>query len=435
VRSDVLGFFPVLLSILIGSASFSAEARASAWNELQSKALNANPELQSLKANFDASVDLNKVSYSSYWPQFSLFAEETRRDVNDPEVFFNSTTNTFTLLKRTMNRSQQTYGLKTSVELFSGFSTGALIDRTSAEVDRARAQLDLKSIELRYTLSSQYIQWISAQKSVRTSREILKRQKQNRDLIQIKYDNGLEAKWALEQADVAYRLSELQIESDLRDLANAQQLLSQLVQEPVKLSEAEVAPEIAALPELTDEQLESHPQIRYYRSQSAEASASRRLGRSEFYPVLGAAYSWSAQKEGSDEQVKQSAVSLTLTWNLFNGFASSNRLSAAVSAQSSAELAERAFREKLRIEISQLRSDYHLLMRTLQLKSLELKTAQSRATTVSRQYRNGQRRYDDWEEAQFRLINLEREIVSFEKQALLLRASWERSVGLKLGDT
>lgn len=421
----------IILLVFGGSLS----AHALSWNELEKKALESNPEIQSLQSSAKALDYERKAAYSTYFPQFNLFADETRQDGKDNFAVFDPLTNVITLRTNKRYTTVDSYGFKSTWNLFRGFSTEANVDLSSAEVDAARNQLSLKSIDLRYELRRAYIEYIMAQKSVKTSQKIIDQQKRNRDLIKIKYESGLEAAWALDQANVALQLAQLRLESDNETLRQTVETVNRLIDAPAEITSSDSDLVFEPLPEVSERVVEEHPQVQYQYQQKRQAQAQRKLARAEFYPSLDANYAWSHSKERDDEDgTSQNAVSLTLTWNIFDGFSSRNRLGAAKANEIAAELSERALRDQLRMDLQQQRRTYDLNLKNVFLKKAELKAAISRSETVSNQYRNGLRKYQDWESAEIRLIDLEREMVSVEKETLLLRAAWERTAGRKLGD-
>jgi outer membrane protein TolC len=421
----------LVLTLLGGAVS----AHALSWSEIEKKALESNPEIKSYQSRVESFDYQRKVAYSDYWPQFNLIADETRKDGNDSFATFNAVAGTIDLHSRKKFVTIDSYGFKSTMNLFKGFSTEANVDFNSAELDAARSQYSLKSIDLRYSLRTAYIEYLMAKKSVKTSQKIIDQQKRNRDLIKIKYDTGLEAAWALDQANVALQLAQLKLESDNETLRQAGERINVLLDSPVQITDSEENLSFENLPDLGNSALENHPEIIYQEQQKRQAQAQRKLARAEFYPSLDASYSWINSKEKSAEEGEdQNTVSLTLTWNIFDGFASRNRLKAAAAQEMSAELSERALREQLTLDLQQQRRTYELNLKTVLLKKAELKAAVSRSETVSSQYRNGLRKYQDWESAELRLIDLEREMVEVEKQTLLQRAAWEKTAGIKLGD-
>lgn len=410
-------------------------APSSNWQRIERQAITANPEIQSMTAEMEASRANESAAYSGFWPQLSLFADETKKDTRKPSYFLNPLTNTVDITSTPNSAQVQSYGLKGSIELFSGFSTLSLVRKNNAALEASRQQLVLKSIEIRYELLSAYIQWIMAEKSLKTSEDILKREKQNRGLIKIKYDNGLEAKWALDQIDISLQLSEVSIESDRQTAQEAQERLKTLLQADVPNLDDNNLLSLQDLGNINESDLQSHPQILYFQSLQKQADASRDVIKSEFYPNLQASYSWVHSKERSDEANTEKVVALTLTWNIFSGFSSRQRLASATASKLAADWNEKTVREQLKLDLWLQKKNYDLSRETLRLKNLELKNAHLRAETVSSQYRNGLRRYADWEAAQNKLINLERDLINLEKQALLQKALWEKTVGKKLGDS
>jgi len=400
--------------------SFIADAAVLRWDDVKRMALEQNPTLRSSEKTYLASKKSVNQSYGSFLPSLSLSARK-------------STSEALSAAVETESRSEILTGTA-NLNLFSGFSSLANVKKNIASRGESEANLEIASIDLRNSLkrvfSTAYIQ----QERIKLFARTLKRQEQNEKLVSLKYNSGAEARWNLLKAKADKERAQFNLSMAGRELENSQAELGRLLNLPVppkqvvEISLKEIEKEMP-LPA----SLESHPVWRKALFTEDKVSQDSLAARAAFYPSLDLSYSKSKEKSRPGTEREVDSISLSASWNIFNGLSDFYNVQRAnlniesvvlqnAEVKSSLETTARVSRVKAINSVSRLPSARALRG-----------AAEERLKTVSTQYRAGLKSYLDWEQAENQLLESETAEINALGEALLALADLEKAFGIPLG--
>ncbi|MDR0724270.1 MAG: TolC family protein [Endomicrobium sp.] len=116
-------------------------------------------------------------------------------------------------------------GLEGSLSLFEGFSSYNELKAKSAKLKIAQASYDRTVADVRHSVHVYYINLIWAYETVSLLKEIKERRKENRDLIQLKYNSGNVDIGSLKRGEADVALAEYNLEKAKRNIQTANKAL------------------------------------------------------------------------------------------------------------------------------------------------------------------------------------------------------------------
>lgn len=389
------------------------------WSELREKALSSHPEIRRSQQLEEAAEAQKTISQSGYWPSVSLFADRTksRTDTNVLGVSTISDTTT------------DSDGVKVRWNLFSGFSTTGVVNQAAAQVEGARAGIQQSSMEARSALRRAYDTAVVAKESVQVYEQIRARYREQVRVISAKYKSGLEARWALDLAEANQALVEVQLKEETEGLKKALDQISILLGETV----SDVTPDERSRngrgPALEKFNLKAHPQLRQAAAERVVGEGEVLAARSTFWPSLDLSWQTGRSRLENQDPTTQTSYSLTLTYPLFSGLAGVSDVYRTRARLKAAEIREDLLARQISQTEDQARRDLAVEQERLAAQTLQLKGARAYAETTSIQYRLGGRRFSDWDTAQSRLLQAERDFLNARLRVLNGLTDWERAQG------
>lgn len=398
------------------------------WKDLANKAIEANPDLNAYRSRVRALEFDRRATFAGFLPRLSAFAQrlDEHQSLDFPAL--------------DTDRKTDTWGFQAQLSLFSGFSTVSDVARASAARDTAKADLRIRSADLRVELRRAYFGALLARRRVKLAERVLERRTQNRAFMKLKYEGGSEALWSLQQADADLEAARVRLESERLNLDNSlvdlKRVLHLSPDAPLDLRDdldsllkpiADSDSQVAAL-------LDQHPDLQTFDRQIERSRAESRLAQSEFYPNVSVSYQWDRADADNSEPLKESSVLLKVEFPFFTGLSTFHTVQRYNAQTYTLESTRLAVRDTVRARLLKAIKSYDTSLLSLPLSSLQLKAAEARATTVTSQYRLGLRRYLEWEDAQSKLILAEQNAIQVRADALTNLVEWERASGLGLED-
>ncbi len=337
-------------------------------------------------------------------------------------------------------QTEESY-LVVTQNLFNGFSTVAKQSLAEAKLERAKQNLALEEAAVRRQARKNFFQAWHQQKRVQYYSDLTERLQKNLQLVKLKYSSGLEGKWAVNLLEVQKGSAELEVR-------NAKQLFEDSLSNLRTLLGVDFQSREVGLPtdeflstseylskKMTQRYLENHPQVKLYNSDIKQRAASKSQSQSDFLPKLdlnfkkGVANSTLPNLPGVENDSEQ--VQLKLTWNLFTGGATKNSVDSADQTLAAATQHRQNALLQLQQDIDKQSQLFQLLKERYLNKSEERKVLKIRSDTVTSQYQLGTRKYADWEVAQTKLAEVEKEFLDIEEALLEQRASLEGALGIR----
>ncbi|AFY02376.1 TolC family protein [Bdellovibrio bacteriovorus] len=402
-----------VLVLLLTISSVSQAAVVWDWSTLLKKTYSQNAEIQAFEKQKEAASYQKDAAKSDFLPSVYLFADRTRQEQEGGLLGSDITTDT--------------YGVKANWNLFNGFSTYNTVKKYSFQERQSLSQLQEQKAEVRYTLRRALLRILISQRATETWNKLLRLQQDQTSVVQIKYNNGVEALWSVElsRANVEITKATLALENQnyVAAMAEIEALLGESLPIDTKwVDDIDVLLNSQINTPLTD----NHPRLMLLQDQVDEAWADSAIQKSGYLPSLKASVQWAKAKPEDQSTVQENQYGLTLSLPLFEGFSTVNRSGQSRAVALSREFNLKDARTHLQRNVEKARSLFGANLKYLKAKELEVKATHLWSRTVERQYRLGVRKYSDWDQAQTKMITSERDYLQSLRDTLESRIELER---------
>ena len=262
------------------------------------------------------------------------------------------------------NRSVST-SLSASVDLFTGFRRGAELRAARASENAADASLVDARFQQALTTTNQFLDALAAAQLLRVRETSVRRAEQQLKVSVAKLRAGSATRSDSLRSLVTLGNARLDQLTTQTDLAAAEANLGRLIGETGRVRAADDSAFYVILPALDTQALRLEVASRSPRVQSATASvasarATARASRSSYWPTLAlnANTGWNGSRVNDYDLLNQRQVSLSLRWNLFDGFdrelTITQREADVDVAEASASDAQRAVQADLELRLAEM---------------------------------------------------------------------------------
>jgi outer membrane protein len=224
------------------------------------------------------------------------------------------------------NRSIST-NLSANVDLFTGFRRGAEMRAARADEDAANASLLDARFQQALTTTNQFFDALAAAQLVRVRETSVRRAEEQLNTSVAKLRAGSATRSDSLRSLVTLGNTRLDLITTQAQLAAAEANLARLIGVSGRVHALDdsafyrVQPAIDTQALRTEAETKS-PRVRSSAASAAAARATLRASRSAYWPTLNLAANtgWNGSRSNDYTLLNQRQVSLSLRWNLFNGF-------------------------------------------------------------------------------------------------------------------
>ena len=262
------------------------------------------------------------------------------------------------------NRSLST-SLSASVDLFTGFRRGAELRAARANESAADASLVDARFQQALLTTNQFLDALAAAQLLRVRETSVRRAAEQLKVSVAKLRAGSATRSDSLRSLVTLGNARLDQLTTQTDLAAAEANLARLIGETGRVRAADDSAFYVVLPSLDTQALRVEVESRSPRVQSAAAAesaarATARASRSSYWPTLSlnANTGWNGNRVDDYDLLNQRQVSLSLRWNIFDGFEREltivQREAAADVAAASASDARRGVQADLELRLAEM---------------------------------------------------------------------------------
>lgn len=328
----------LLAAVCWGSGLAPAFAAPVPMEELVRRALSQAPALQAAEAAAAAQAASEGVARSSYLPQVNLSAGLSQTTSASPTQ---TTAQPFTFGNA---------GLAVRQSLWTFGKRGAAVDQAVAATAAARAQAELRAVEVAYGVRQAYLNWAQAAGLEAQAVEQVRLAELTRREAQARFQAGLTPQLDVTRAQAAHAQAQAALAAAKAAAAQAQRSVATAIgqAEPVAgepIFPAEPAWASRPLSEFSAAAAE-HPALQAVSAQVEQASAARRLAAAGGNPDLAADASYGLRARDFVGAPNWQA-GLSLSWPLY-----APAVSRQVSAAESQEASQAALLASRRLEVS-----------------------------------------------------------------------------------
>lgn len=406
----------ILICILI---SQPVNALALTEQEAVTLTLANNQRIVQFQALYDESAAGIGAARSTFYPRVDLDYAYTKR--NDPPV-----------------REEEEFSvasLSASYNLFNGLSDRHNTKAAIARSDAASYQLKAVTADLILEARQAYIAQLRASRSVETDREgvdLLQRQHHDAELY---YQQGLIARNDLLRVEVELSSARQELLQAEGELQIARRRLERVMGAP--LAHENILEDFSELPSSNDRTNEDYRQLLSQRSELlyldrllAATDHERKAARGDNLPSIDLTLAYEEYGDSlspaSGDFENDQKVLLTANWNLFNGYATRQATTAAISRKRAVAAERRDTRDALLLQLQTALTDIRIARGTLQEATVGINQAEENYRVTQNRHRQQQATTVDLLDARFLLTRARNQEVNarydlHEKAAVLDR--------------
>jgi len=421
--------YRILLQVLILSCGRLEAAEILTWDQCVQEALANNPALRSSQEKRAAAESNVDGARSGYFPQLSGSLSYTKSSANGGTA---TTTGALTGTDTTATNSTdptESYAatLTLSQNLFSGLQDKAKVEQAKANLDSAEAALVAARAKVIADLKIAFSSLSYAQSSQALQEKIIKRRRENLNLIELRFKSGRENRGSVllskantEQAVLDALTAANALTAARADLARVlgREPGEFILQGDIPLSSPPPTP-----PNFRTVASEA-PDVKQSTAEVNVAAAAVTTAQSGFYPTLALNASTGQQGKEWFPDRERWSMGATLTLPLFNG---GKDYYASQSASSSLTAARATLDNVTREKITKLRQAYNAYIEAVQKVKVDdgfRDAAALRAEIARAKYNNGLMSFEDWDIVESDLITREKAMLQSRRELVKYEAEW-----------
>ncbi|MCA6069665.1 MAG: TolC family protein [Endomicrobium sp.] len=374
--------------------------------------LKNNPSIVVAKLNLDNAKRAYYGSFGSFFPSLTLFG-------------------TFSDAK--FEKRERSYGLETSLSLFSGFKTYNDVKEKAALVKVAQANYDRAVSDAMCTARAEYVNLMWAYETVELSVQIRERRIKNKDLIKFKYNSGDVdiSSLKIEEANVAkadhnLRRAQRYIETTSAALLKAigrndDAVILETDEKIISLEQALSKPDynslVATIPEFL---------IAKYKQDASKAHNAMVkkcwLPSVDIVGDMMRSNKWSPDTEGW-------VAKINVSFPFFDGGKNYNNVK---TASNNLKIASETLKDTingLKVEAVKRYNDLIDAQEALETETYHLSALKLQAEVSSKKYLNGFLTYHDWHTMEDNYTNFQIELLDHRKKVEQSRGNWDNFLG------
>ncbi len=398
-------------------------AEALVWEDVLAEAEKKNPGIISAHQSLKSARLSYRSAFTNFLPQLSASAGWKKSS---------SITSFESFAEGGSENEEFNYGISGKLSIFSGFKNSSKLKQERAELKREEAKFKRTVSDTVYDLKVAFAQVLRGQKTISLSEEILKRRRENTQLVKLRYEAGREDKGAYLRSEADLYQAEYETSSAKRNLKTQQTKLSKEMGrdefEVIAVSGTlkVVPPEgILSFQEL----LVKSPDYLVARYGVDSSKYNLRYTRGAFYPQIS--FSGSTSRSGPEWPLEKARwnVGLSLSYPFFSGGKKIYDLKIARIDKVKSEENLREVKQEILFQIEQVYNGLIDAVENVKVREKYFIASQERAKISGVKYINGLISYQDWDTIENEFINSKKSLLGAKFNAFVAWAEWKRVLG------
>jgi outer membrane protein len=405
------------------------------WPKALALAKNNNPELLIAKEKITEAVAQRTIKDSSRYPDLSLSAslQESASAVpgsNDPGLFDQDNIT-----------NRQSLSLSGQQLIYDGNKHKYNVAAANEELSAQKFDHLVIEANLRLNLRNSFCDLLQGQELARLTKEIADRRKQQLELVQLRYEAGLEHKGSLLTAEANLAKAELDHVQAKRSIKigqkNFAQLLGTALNEPLRVTDnfniatiLEESNNFAGL-------VSKNPYLKEIETRLEKAKYNKELASAGYLPDIYANASLGNSRTHLDSSTAHAnnwSLGVNVSYPLLDGAAQEAEVAGARSAYRQSQLSVRTGQENILLTLEEswltlLNSSDNIIV---QEKYLE--ATKTRSIIAQSQYSTGLISFDNWTIIEDDLVSAQKNNLNAKVAALKAEAAWIQAKGGSLNE-
>ncbi len=415
------------------------------WDQCLHEAYLNNTDLRSAQASVSKAQASLSGSLSGFLPQVGASAGYTRTNasiVSIPGASSGSINSSGPGGASGMPSSNGTdlysTSLTVSQNIFNGFQDSAAREQNKYNLDSSKQSKGSTSAQVRHDLRVAFETLIYDQELLELEKDIVKRRKENQELVQLRFEGGTENKGNYLKSLAAYHSAQVDERRATRNVRVASENLARLLgrsgAEPLEVQgklDVQVKPSLDPKDTPNFEQLVLATPAHLGADADVKASdAAITKARGGYYPTLALNGSYSLTGTSLPLNSSQWSAGVTLSIPIFSGFSTVYSVATSVSDRDRTEAVRSSTDRQTLVNLKQAYADYVFAIEQKEAQQETMDAAKIRSQIARSKYANGLQSFEDWDIIESDLISQQQILLSDELQAASSEASWDQNRGL-----
>ena len=336
-------------------------------------------------------------------------------------------------------RTSYSAGLQGKQLVYDGSRTKLSVSTADINIRLEENKLRQVSSELRQQLKLAYITCIKAQNNILLAKEILKRRKQNHELVRLRYEAGREHKGALLTAKANSAQSEYDKNQSERDLDLALLSLSRYLGRP-EYSKLKIKgtlnppPSPPASPDFED-LVKQTPVWEEWLLAEKSAQLGLLSEKAEYFPNVYAEFS--AQEKGETENNTHQnnyELMVSLSYTLFDSGIRKTKINKAMIKAEQIEQKKFSVLLTLFYSLKESWSQFQAALEKNRVQIQYLEAMEERSHIAQAQYSAGLITFDNWSIIEDDLVNAQKSVLEAKSNTMTAEAKWQYTQGVTLNE-
>ncbi|MFA5176536.1 MAG: TolC family protein [Candidatus Omnitrophota bacterium] len=411
-------YLTLFFLLFFHSLGFSEEILS--WPDCIKEAAKNNPDLIAAVEEVKQSEAAKKITASTLYPQVDAsLTASTGRSASD-----NAPATT---------ADAYNYGVNATQLIFDGTKTIQDVKAASETIQASQQNYRFTSTQVRLNLRTAFVNLLTAQEMIKVTEDIVKKRKENYELITLRYMSGLVHRGALLTAEANLAQALFQLEQAKRDVLLAQRQLTKemgrkaFIPMNVKADfqvsdDARIQPDLEAI-------AKKHPSLLQLVAQKNAAEFSLKSAYANFSPTLSG--SAGANKNGTKWLPKgdQWNLGLTLSMPIFEGGLRTAQVSQAKAFLNQLKENERSMQDTLVVALENTWVALQDALETVGVQYKNLIATSERSKIAEVEFATGFLTYDNWTIIEDNLVSAKTSYLNAQANALLAEANWIQAKG------
>jgi outer membrane protein TolC len=392
------------------SSVFSTEGVLT-WQDCVSEALQSHPDLVSAKESIRQAKASKNITESGKFPQVAARLSQSA----------------------SQNADSSSVGINGSRLIYDGSKTNFDIKAAEESINGAEYAYQDVSSQIRLRLRTAFLNLLKSQELIPLSESIVKRRKDNVELVKMRYNSGREHKGALLTAEANLAQAEFDFSQAERDLIFAQAQLCREIgrvqSESVKIAGViETSDTVTELPAF-ESLAENHPQFQRLVTDKNTAEYGVKSSKSSYYPTVSVQGSAGKAASGWLPEEDQWSVGFSVSYPIFDGGRRTAEVAQAQARLNKAQADTRSGKDGLGIFLRKSWTDLLDAIDNVNVRGKFLSASSERSRIAQAQYSIGLVSFDNWTIIEDDLVRSEKDYLNARTNACLAEASWIQAKG------
>jgi len=408
--------FSTTFALLCAICNTAFAAETLSWPECVKEAAKNNPDLISAQEGVNETQANKVITASALFPQIesSLSASYGKATAVD-------------------EASSYSYGVSAGQIIFDGFKTLNSVKSAGESIKAAQQSYRFASSQVRLSLRTAFINLLKAQEFIHVAEDIVKIRKDNFDLIELRYQSGLEHEGALLTAEANVAQANLEFSQAKRNEELAQRELAK------EMGREEFAP-ISVKGEFTVNDaarakpdfnaiVKNNPSLLVATAKKNAASFDVKSAYADFSPQISASATVDKSGPRWSPRNNEWSTGVGVSMPIFEGGLRTAQVSKAQALYRQAQANEKSAKVNAVLNLAQTWSQLQDAVEAVDVQRKVLDAALKRAEIAEAQYSIGFIAFDSWTIIEDNLVAAKKSFLDTQSKMLIVEAGWIQAKG------